>query len=77
MALFACGDAFSVFEQVQQRAVVVLTGDDHHIFEVFRRSPDQGNPPDVNLLDDLLVRSALRNGGLKRVEVDDNQVDVR
>ena len=77
MALFACGDAFSVFEQVQQRAVVVLAGDNDHIFEVFRRSPDQGNPPDVNLLDDLLVRSALRNGGLKGVEVNNDEVDMR
>ena len=77
LTLFPCGNSFAVLEQVEQRPVIVLAGHDDHVFKVFRGRTDQGNPTDVNLLDDLLVRSALRDGGLKRVEVNNDEVDVR
>ena len=77
LTLFPRGNSFAVLEQIEQCPVIVLAGYDNHVFEVFGCCTDQGNPTDVNLLDDLLVRPALRDGGLERVQVDNHKVDVR
>ena len=64
-------------EDVVERSVVGLRGDDDHVLEVLRCPADQADPTDVDLLDDVLLASARGYRRLEGIEVYDHQVDQR
>ena len=64
-------------EDVVERSVVGLGGNDDHVLEVLRRPTDEADTTDVNLLNDILLASARGYRGLEGIEVYDHQVDQR
>ena len=62
-------------ELAKQFGIVGGVGDDRDKFMVLGRRADHRRAADVDILDDLVARRALRDGRLERVEVDDDQVD--
>ena len=69
-------DAALLLEQLQQRLVLGLAGNDNHIVEVLGSGTDKADATYINLLDNISLASTTGHGLLERIEVHDNQIDL-
>src|SRR5690606_35655559 len=71
------GGSFAVGDELKELGVVFHGGDTDHVFKILCCSPDQGDPADIDLLDDILLGSSGSHSLLKRIQVHDHDVDLR
>ena len=75
--VFNVGLGALLVEDGEQHRVLGLARNDDHVVEVLGSGADERNATDVDLLDNFLLRSTSCHSLLKRLDIDDDQVDGR
>ena len=69
------GAAILLLIEFQKLLIMINGRNNHHVLEVLGGCTDKGDAADVYLFDDVLLWGPAGNGGLKGIEVHDDQVD--
>src|SRR5690606_6785526 len=73
--VFDRGTAILLCQFGFELGVLIFGGDDDHVLEILRCRTDQGDSADVDLLDDVRLGGARSHSFLKRIQIDDHQVN--